>query len=135
MAFREVSVLEVCEVLRGWLDGWGCARVAGRAGVDRKTARRYVAAAEAAGVCREGTVNLLVLTVAVIAAPVFDALFSNMVAVNEEGAAISTEASHPTVGIPFTKAARERLRTEPLSPIARACIEQAWQYRHQLLGR
>jgi hypothetical protein len=75
------------------------------------------------------------LTVAVIAAPVFDALFSDMVAVNEEGAAVSTEAGRPTVGIPFTEAARERLRTEPLSPISRACIELAWQYRHQLLGR
>jgi transcriptional regulator with XRE-family HTH domain len=74
------------------------------------------------------------LTVAVIAAPVFDALFSNMVAVNEEGAAVSTEAGRPTVGIPFTAAARERLRTEPLSPISRACIELAWRYRHQLLG-
>ena len=74
------------------------------------------------------------LTVAVIAAPVFDALFSGMVAVNEEGAAVSTEAGRPTVGIPFTEAARERLRTEPLSPISRACIELAWHYRHQLLG-
>ena len=54
MAFREVSVVEVCEVLRGWLGGGGLRTVAGRAGVDRKTARRYVAAAEAAGVCREG---------------------------------------------------------------------------------
>ncbi len=75
------------------------------------------------------------LTVAVIAAPVFDELFSDMVAVNEEGAAVSTEAGRPTVGIPFTEAARERLRTEPLSPISRACIELAWRYRHQLLGR
>ncbi|MGH3808807.1 MAG: helix-turn-helix domain-containing protein [Pseudonocardiaceae bacterium] len=75
------------------------------------------------------------VTVAVIEAPVFDALFSKMVAVNEEGAAVSTEAGRPTVGIPFTAAARDRLRTEPLAPIARACIELAWRYRHQLLGR
>jgi transposase len=54
MAFREVSVVEVREVLRGWLGGAGLRTVAGQAGVDRKTARRYVAAAEAAGVCREG---------------------------------------------------------------------------------
>jgi len=54
MAFREVSVVEVREVLRGWLGGGGLRTVAERAGVDRKTARRYVAAAEAAGVCREG---------------------------------------------------------------------------------
>jgi transcriptional regulator with XRE-family HTH domain len=75
------------------------------------------------------------LTVAVIAAPVFDALFSNMVSVNEEGDAVSTEAGRPTVGIPFTEDARERLRAEPLSPISRACIELAWRYRYQLLGQ
>lgn len=75
------------------------------------------------------------LTVAVIEAPVFDELFSSMVAVNEEGAAISTEAGRPTVGIPFTSESRERLRTEPLSPIGRACIELAWEHRHTLLGR
>jgi transcriptional regulator with XRE-family HTH domain len=75
------------------------------------------------------------LTVAVIEAPVFDALFSDMVAVNEEGAALSTKAGRPTVGIPFTEAARERLRSEPLSPISRACLELAWRYRYQLLSR
>jgi hypothetical protein len=75
------------------------------------------------------------LTVAVIEAPVFDELFRDMVAVNEEGAAVSTDADKPAVGIPFTSDARERLREEPLSPIARACIELAWQHRHQLLGR
>lgn len=54
MAYREVSVIEVREVLRGWLGGAGLRRVAERAGVDRKTARRYVQAAEAAGVVRGG---------------------------------------------------------------------------------
>ena len=49
MGFREVSVVEVKEVLRGWLEGSGLRTVAERAGVDRKTARRYVAAAQAAG--------------------------------------------------------------------------------------
>jgi hypothetical protein len=52
MAFREVSVVEVREVLRAWLAGTGLRTVAQRAGVDRKTARRYVAAAEAAGLVR-----------------------------------------------------------------------------------
>ncbi|MGH3914486.1 MAG: helix-turn-helix domain-containing protein [Pseudonocardiaceae bacterium] len=75
------------------------------------------------------------LTIAVIDAPVFDRLFAGMVSVNEEGAAVSTEAGRPAVGIPFTSATRERLRIEPLSPIARACIEQAWQHRHLLLAR
>jgi transcriptional regulator with XRE-family HTH domain len=75
------------------------------------------------------------LTVAVIEAPVFDELFGNMVAINDEGAAVSTDVDNPTVGIPFTSAARERLEGEPLSPIARACIELAWRHRRELLGR
>jgi transposase len=54
MAYREVSVIEVREVLRGWLAGAGLRTVAAQAGVDRKTARRYVQAAEAAGVVRDG---------------------------------------------------------------------------------
>jgi transcriptional regulator with XRE-family HTH domain len=74
------------------------------------------------------------LTVAVIEAPVFDVLFADMVAVNEEGAAVSTEAGRPAVGIPFTSDSIERLEGEPLSPIARACITLAWRHRHTLLG-
>ena len=53
MAFREVDVIEVREVLRGWLGGGGLRTVAERAGVDRKTARRYVAAAQEVGLARE----------------------------------------------------------------------------------
>lgn len=53
MAFREVCVVEVREVLRGWLAGGGLRTVAQRAGVDRKTARRYVQAAQEAGLSRE----------------------------------------------------------------------------------
>jgi transposase len=52
VAFREVNVVEVREVLRGWLDGAGLRTVAERAGVDRKTARRYVQAAQTAGLER-----------------------------------------------------------------------------------
>jgi transposase len=54
MAFREVGVVEVREVLRAWLCGAGLRGVAERAGVDRKTARRYVEAAQAAGLGRDG---------------------------------------------------------------------------------
>ena len=53
MGFREVSVVELREVLRAWLEGAGLRKVAERAGVDRKTARRYVEAAQAAGLSRE----------------------------------------------------------------------------------
>ena len=54
MAFREVRVVEVREVLRAWLDGAGLRTAGERAGVDRKTARRYVEAAVAAGLVRDG---------------------------------------------------------------------------------
>lgn len=54
MAYREVSVIEVREVLRAWLSGAGLRTVAALAGLDRKTRRRYVQAAEAAGVVRDG---------------------------------------------------------------------------------
>jgi transposase len=59
MAFREVSVIEVREVLRAWLAGGGLRKVAEQAGVDRKTARGYVQAAEAAGVVRDGGLGQL----------------------------------------------------------------------------
>jgi transposase len=54
VAFREVDVIEVREVLRAWLAGRGLRRAAEQAGVDRKTARRYVQAAEVAGLVRDG---------------------------------------------------------------------------------
>ena len=54
LAFREVRVIEVRGVLRCWLAGDGFRAVAERAGVDRKTARRYVEAALAAGLVRDG---------------------------------------------------------------------------------
>ena len=53
MVFRKVRVHEVREVLRHWLaDEIGLRPIAERAGVDRKTARRYVEAAVAAGLVR-----------------------------------------------------------------------------------
>jgi transposase len=54
MAFREVAVTEIREVLRAWLAGGGLRQVAAQAGVDRKTARRYVEAAVGAGLARDG---------------------------------------------------------------------------------
>jgi hypothetical protein len=54
VAFREVAVIEIREVLRCWLGGLGLRTAGERAGVDRKTARRYVEAAVAAGLVREG---------------------------------------------------------------------------------
>ena len=42
MAFREVAVTEIREVLRAWLSGAGLRQVAARSRVDRKTARQTV---------------------------------------------------------------------------------------------
>lgn len=54
MAFREVRVFEVREVLRVWLDGRGLRAIEGLVGLDRKTVRRYVEAAVELGLEREG---------------------------------------------------------------------------------
>ena len=52
-------MVEIREVLRAWLAGHGLRVVATQAGVDRKTARRYVEAAVAAGLDRAGGVDQL----------------------------------------------------------------------------
>lgn len=58
MAFREVSVNEIREVLRVWLGvaglpAPGYRTIAAHCGLDRKTVRRYVEAAQAAGLRRD----------------------------------------------------------------------------------
>jgi len=53
MAFREVRVFQVREVLRLWLRGEGIRSTERLAGVDRKTVRRYVAAAVELGLVRD----------------------------------------------------------------------------------
>jgi transposase len=55
VSYREVTMIEIKEVLRLWLrDEMGLRKIAEMAGVDRKTVRRYVEAGEAAGVVRDG---------------------------------------------------------------------------------
>lgn len=54
MAFREVPVFEVREVLRLWLGGEGIRAIARLSRVDRKTVRRYVDAAIEVGVLADG---------------------------------------------------------------------------------
>jgi len=49
MAYREVNVFDVKEVLRRWLRGDAKKAIARQVGVDPKTVRRYVAAAEKVG--------------------------------------------------------------------------------------
>jgi hypothetical protein len=52
--FREVRVYEIREVLRLWLRGHGLRAIERLAVMDRKTVRRYVEAAVAAGLVRDG---------------------------------------------------------------------------------
>ena len=53
MAYREVRMLEVKEVLRLWLGGVPKKRIAVQLGLDVKTVRRYIGAAWAAGLRRK----------------------------------------------------------------------------------
>jgi hypothetical protein len=53
MAFREVGVHEIREVLRLWVRGEGLRSVERLSGLDRKTVRRYVTAAQSCGAVRE----------------------------------------------------------------------------------
>ncbi|HET7476138.1 MAG TPA: IS21 family transposase [Dermatophilaceae bacterium] len=54
MAFREVRVFEIREVLRLWLRGEGVRATERLVGVDRKTVRRYLAAAQELGLVGDG---------------------------------------------------------------------------------
>ena len=54
MAFREVRVFEVREVLRLWLAGEGVRSVERLSLVDRKTVRRFLTAAGELGLVRDG---------------------------------------------------------------------------------
>lgn len=57
--YREVTMIEIQEVLRLWLDGVPKKRIARRLGCDPKTVRRYVRAAEAEGATPEAGVQWL----------------------------------------------------------------------------
>jgi DNA-binding CsgD family transcriptional regulator len=52
MVYREVTRVEIKEVLRQWVGGAGCKRIGARLGLDAKTVRRYVHAAQALGLTR-----------------------------------------------------------------------------------
>ncbi len=54
MSYREVSVIEIREILRLWLQGRGLREVARLSGADRKTVRRYVDRARSCGLDRDG---------------------------------------------------------------------------------
>jgi DNA-binding IclR family transcriptional regulator len=49
MAYREVTMIEITEVLRQWVADAGRRQIARRLGLDPKTVRRYLRAAERCG--------------------------------------------------------------------------------------
>ena len=53
MSFRELSMIDVREILRRWQAGQSARTIARESGTDRKTVVRYVGAAEGCGVDRE----------------------------------------------------------------------------------
>src|SRR5271167_1919494 len=54
MSYRELSMIEVKEILRLWLQGRSLREVTRLTGVDHKTVRRNVETARACGVDRDG---------------------------------------------------------------------------------
>ena len=59
MAYREVTMIEIKEVLRRWVSQTPKKRIAAQLGLDPKTVRRYVEAAEQHGVrCEDGLAGL-----------------------------------------------------------------------------
>ena len=67
MAFREVTMIEIKEVLRLWLAGRGKKAIARQCGLDRNTVRSYLKAAVASGLSvRDGEASLTDARVAVV---------------------------------------------------------------------
>lgn len=74
-------------------------------------------------------------TVVVIDADVFDAIFANLVKVNDEGTVLRIGRVRPTVHVPFTRhIIDELLATGRLAPVAAFSLDKAWTHRDLLLG-
>ena len=75
------------------------------------------------------------LTVAVIEAPVYDALFGSMVDRNDEGTVVRTGQARPTPQLPFTEhVVMDLLDGGRLAPAAAGCLGGAWRHRRKVLG-
>lgn len=55
MAYREVSRVEIAEVVRRWQSGNSQRQIANGTGLSRATVRRYIVAAMGAGLTRDGS--------------------------------------------------------------------------------
>ena len=54
MAYREVSRMEIKEIIRRWQAGESPGRIAFGTGLSRNTVRKYLAATETQGIARDG---------------------------------------------------------------------------------
>ena len=54
MAYREVSMMEIKEIIRRWQAGESPGRIAFGTGLSRNTVRKYLAATETQGIARDG---------------------------------------------------------------------------------
>jgi transposase len=57
MSYRELTMIEIKEVLRRWQAGQSLHKIARETALDRKTVRRYVRAAKACGLVRNGELD------------------------------------------------------------------------------
>ena len=76
------------------------------------------------------------LSVAVVDAPVFDAVFAGLVRANEEGHLVAgQDPAGATAGLPFTAASVERFAAaEPMQSAGAALLRTAWEHRDTLLA-
>jgi hypothetical protein len=75
------------------------------------------------------------LTVAVFDAALFDAVFSGLVAANDEGHLVSGDADGEAVGVAFSEKSIERFTVaEPMQASGAALLRTAWAHRSILLG-
>jgi transposase len=54
MAYKEVSRVEITEVIRQWQAGRGIREIARSTGISRNTIRKYILTAQSCGLCRDG---------------------------------------------------------------------------------
>ena len=56
MAYREVTRVDIQEIIRRWQKGEGYRRIASGTGLSRNTVRKYLAAVKAEGITQDGTI-------------------------------------------------------------------------------
>ena len=56
MAYREVTRVDIQEIIRRWQAGEGYHRIASGTGLSRNTVRKYLSAAKTEGIAKDGTV-------------------------------------------------------------------------------